>query len=63
MVNKLFLDKIIERFVVVPADLLHLLILLITYSLKSSLESKTNPECFWLFSDWTFGWLDIVIKF
>ena len=55
MVNKLFLDKIIERFVVVPADLLHLLILLITYSLKSSLESKTNPECFWLFSDWTFG--------
>ena len=47
MVNKLFLDKVKESFFIIPMDLLHLFILLFTCSLKSSLESKTNPKCFW----------------
>ena len=52
MVNKLFLDKIKEIFFIISIDLLHLFILLFTHSLKSSLESKTDPKYFWLFDDW-----------
>ena len=53
MVNKLFRDKVKESFFIIPLDLLHLFALLFTCLLESSLESKTNPKCFWLFADWT----------
>ena len=42
-------------------DLLLLFILLFTCSLKSSLESKTNPKCLCLFADWK--WMSLIKVF
>ena len=48
----MFFDKVKECFFTMPIDLLHLLILLFTCILESSLEFKTNPKGFRLFVDW-----------
>ena len=44
IVSKLFIDRIKESIFIIHIILLHLLILLSICSLKSSLESKINPN-------------------
>ena len=58
-VSNLFLDRVEIGIFIKLIVLLHLLILLSMWSLKSSLESKIWPKCFWLAADWTFVLLNI----
>ena len=47
IVSKLFLERVIGSLFVNPMTFLHLFILSSTCWLKSSLESKISPRCFW----------------
>ena len=57
MVNKFFLERIWESFLIKPIILVYLIILLSICSLKFSLESNTKPKCFWLSATWIFALL------
>ena len=48
IVSKFFLDRIKESLSTIPIILFYLLLLFSICSLKSRLESKINPRCFWL---------------
>ena len=57
MVNKFFLERIWESFLIKPIILVYLIILLSICSLKFSLESNTKSKCFWLSATWIFALL------
>ena len=53
IVSKFFLDRFKESLFIIPIILFYLLLLFSICSLKSSLESKINPKCFWLLASYT----------